>query len=225
METREAKLMDKVEELCSRDKDFLYKFSKITLQRLSGISLLARPLQIFKKRMDINVMKEVEKDRLIVELASAVFRRGGEVGPAYVDEVFEKTKDVDREYIRKLSLPLVSIEVRYEDFADIRKQRIGCLSRAVCSLLSSWDDSESFEDAVKTTFSAERFHETITDILHLFNLETMKLNRSIKLPPPFHRGMESFTEALFEAMEESTKEVADGCMQKIYSAANNVQRR
>ncbi len=217
--------MDKVEELCSRDKDILYKFSKLTLKRLSSISLLSRPLQIFKKRMDMNVMKEVEKDRLIVEHASTVFHRGGEIGPAYVDEVFEKTKDVDREYIRKLSLPLVSIEVRYEDIGDIRKQRIGYLSRAVCSLLSAWDDSESFEDAVKTTFSAVRFQETITDILHLYNIEAMKLNRSIKLPPPFNRGMESFTEALFEAMEESTKEVADGCVQKIYGAANDVQQR
>ncbi len=224
MANKEAKLMDKVEELCSRDKDLLYKFSKLTLNRLSGVSLLVRPLQIFKRRMDINVMKEVEKDRLIVERASAVFNRGGEVGPAYIDEVFEKTKDVDREYIRKLSLPLVSIEVRYEDIEDIRKQRIGCLSRAVCSLLSAWDDSGSFEDAVKTTFSAGRFQETISDILHLYSLETMKLNRSIKLPPPFHRGMESFTEALFEAMEEATKEVADGCVQKIYGAANDVQR-
>jgi len=225
MANKEAKLMDKVEELCSRDKDILYKFSRITLKRLSGISLLARPLQIFKKRMDMNVMKEVEKDRLIVEHASAAFHRGGEVGPAYVDEVFEKTKDVDREYIKRLSLPLVSIEVRYEDIADIRKQRIGCLSRSVCSLLSAWDDSESFEDAVKTTFTAGRFQETLSDILHLYNLETMKLNRSIKLPPPFNRGMESFAEALFEAMEESTNEVADGCVQKIYGAANDVQRQ
>src|SRR5208283_2311440 len=145
------------------------------LNRLSSISLLVRPLQIFKKRMDINVRKEVEKDRLIVEHASAAFHRGGEIGSAYVDEVFEKTKDVDREYIRKLSLPMVSIEVRYEDFADIRKQRIGSLSRAVCSMLSAWDASESFENAVKKTFSAGQFQETIGEILHLYNLETMKL--------------------------------------------------
>jgi len=222
---REAKSMDKVEELCSRDKDILYKFSKLTLNRLSSISLLVRPLQIFKKRMDINVRKEVEKDRLIVEHASAAFHRGGEIGSAYVDKVFEKTKDVDREYIRKLSLPLLSIEVRYEDIAEIRKQRIGCLSQAVCSLLSAWDDPKSFEDAVRTTFSAGRFQETLSNILHLHNLEAMKLNRSIKLPPPFHRGVEAFTGALFEAMEESTKEVADGCVQKIYGAADDIHRR
>jgi len=216
--------MDRVEELCSRDKDILYKFSTLTLKRLSGISLLVRPLQIFKKRMDINVRKEVEKDRLIVEHAFAVFLRGGEIGSAHVNKVFEKTKDVDREYIRKLSLPLVSLEVRYEDITEIRKQRIGCLSQAVCSLLSAWDDSKSFEDAVRTTFSAGRFQETLSEIFHLHNLETMKLNRSIKLPPPFHKGVEAFTTALFEAMEDSTKEVAEGCVQKIYGAANDVHR-
>ena len=111
--------------------------------------------------------------------------------------------------------------MRYEDIADIRKQRIGCLSRAVCSLLSAWDDSGSFEDAVKTTFSAGQFYETISEILHLYGIETMKLNRSIKLPPPFNMAMESFTQALFEAMEESTKEAAGGCAQKIYGTADN----
>jgi hypothetical protein len=216
--------MDKIAELCSRDKDFLYKFSELTIKRLSSISHLIPPLKIFQRLMDINVVKEVAKDRLIIEYASAVLNRGGEIGSAYVDEVFEKTKDVDREYIKKLSLPLVSIEVRYEDIMDIRKQRIGCLSRAVCSLLSAWDDSEPFEGAVKTTFSAGRFQETICNILHLYNLETMKLNSSIKLPPPLRKPMKSFTEALFEAMEESAKEMADGCVQKIYGAADDVQR-
>jgi len=216
--------MDKIAELCSRDKDFLYKFSELTLKRLSGTSHLVGPLQIFQRVLDINVLKEVAKDRLIIEYASAVLHRGGEIGSAYVDEVFEKTKDVDREYIRKLSIPLVSIEVRYEDIMDIRKQRIGCLSRAVCSLLSAWDDSEPFEDAVKTTFSAGRFQETIGEILHLYNLETMKLNSSIKLPFPLRKAMKSFTEALFEAMEESAKEVADGCVQKIYDAADDLHR-
>ncbi|MGD0280967.1 MAG: hypothetical protein ABSB95_01240, partial [Dissulfurispiraceae bacterium] len=143
--------MDKVAELCSRDKDLLYKFNLLTLKRLSGISPLQHLLRIFQKYIDINVMKEVEKDRLIIEHASAVFRYGGEIGHAYVEEVFEETKDVDREYIRKLSLPLVSIKVRYEDIADIRKERIRCLSLAVCSLLSAWDASESFEDAARTT--------------------------------------------------------------------------
>jgi len=220
-----AGLMDKVAELCSRDKDVLYKFSDLTFRRLRGISHLVRPLKIFQQHMDINVGKEVEKDRLIVEYACSVFHLGGEIGPAYVDEVFEKTKDVDREYIKKMSLPLVSIEVRYEDIADIRKQRISCLSQAVHSLLSWWDDSGSFEEAVKTTFSAGRFQETISNILHLYSLETLKLTGSIKLIPPLRKVMNSFSQALFEAMEESTKELAAECMEKIYGADAKIQRR
>lgn len=217
--------MDKVAELCARDKDVLYKFSNLTLKRLRGISHLVRPLKIFQQHMDINVVKEVEKDRLIVEYACSVFHLGGEIGPTYVEEVFEKTKDVDREYLRKMSLPLLSIELRYEDIADIRKQRIGCLSQAVHNLLSWWDDSGSFEEAVKTTFSARRFQETISDILHLYSLETLKLTGSIKLIPPLRKVMNSFSEALFKAMEESIKEVAEGCVEKIYGAANKVQRQ
>jgi hypothetical protein len=216
--------VDKVAELCSRDKALLYEFSDLTLKRLRGISLLARPLKIFQKHIDINVMKEVEKDRLIIRHASAVFRRGGEIVSSYVDDVFEETKDVDHEYVGKMSLPLAFIEVRYEDIEDIRKQRIGCLSRAVCSLLSGWQDSEPFEEAVKAAFSVKRFHETLGEILHLYNLETMKLNRSIKLPPPFHRAIKSFTEALFEAMEAVAKEMVGECALKIYGHANDAQR-
>ena len=213
--------MDKVGELCSRDKDLLYEFSKRTLKRLSSRSPLLLPLPIFQKYMDMNVMKEVEKDRLIVEHAAAVFSGGREIGPEDVDEVFETTKDVDRVYVRRLSIPSLSIKVRYEDIAEIRKQRIDYLSRAVFSLLSAWKDAESFEDAVKKTYSAEGFREAITEILHLYNIETRKLNRSIKLIPPFHMAMEAFAEALFRTMEEVAKDMVDGCAKRIYGGAGH----
>ena len=204
--------MDKVGELCSRDSALLYEFSKRTLNRVSDRSPLLLPLSIFQKYMDVNVMKEVEKDRLIVEHAAAVCYRGGKICP----------EDVDRVYVRRLSIPPLSIRVRYEDIADIRKQRIGCLSQAVCSLLPTWKDRESFEDAVKKAYSAERFRGTIIEILHLYNLETKKLNGSIRLLPPFHMAMKAFAGALYDAMEEVTKDMANGCMQRIYGGAGHL---
>ncbi|MBF0560228.1 MAG: hypothetical protein HQL08_15770 [Nitrospirae bacterium] len=208
--------MDKVVKLCSRNRDLLHKFSRLTLNRLGSLVPLRLPLQIFEKVMDVNVAKEVEKDRLIVEHAAALFYDGKEPGPAYVAAVFEKTKEVDREYIKKLSLPLITIKVRYEDFEEIRKQRISRLSQAVCDVLKAWNEDETFEDAVRSSFGAAQFGETIGAILHLYNLETMKLNRSIAVHPPFHLVLEPITNALYNTMEDAAKETVTGCVREIY---------
>jgi hypothetical protein len=210
--------VDKVGELCSRDRHLLNKFSRLTVGRLDSIVPLRPLLQLFQKVMDINVIKEVEKDRLIIEHAAVLFQDGKEITPSYVDAIFEKTKVVDRVYIKKLSLPLITFKVHYEDFADIRKQRINRLSRAVCEVLKSWDEKDTFEDAVRSAFNTEQFGENMIRILHLYNLETMKLNRSIKLRLPLKIVLEPITKAVFNTMEEAAKESVADCVRKIYHA-------
>lgn len=208
--------MDKVFKLCSWNRELLNRFSNLTISRLGSIVRLRLPLQLFRKVMEINVVKEVEKDRLVVEQAAASFREGKEIGHAHVDTMFEKTKEVDLEYLKKLSLPLITIKVRYEDIEDIRKERITRLSLAVCGILKSWETQDTFEDAVKSAFSAGQFGETISGILHLYNLETMNLNRSIEFHPPFHLILEQVAKALFNIMEEAAKETVTDCVREIY---------
>jgi len=149
-------------------------------------------------------MKEVDKDRIIINAAAALFRSGGQVDTLAVDAVFEDTKAVDKAFVRKLLVPSLSVTVRYEDFADIRKGRIRCLSRAVHGLLAAWDEAASFEDAVRKAYTAQQFKDVLTEILHLYNLETKMVGKSTKFFHPFNTALNLFSDTLFDSMEETS---------------------
>ena len=50
------------------------------------------------------------------------------------------TIKVDDEFVNKLSNPIFSIVIRYDDFAEIRKNRITALVNMVLDLLRNWRD-------------------------------------------------------------------------------------
>jgi hypothetical protein len=106
--------------------------------------------------------------------------------------------------------------VRYSDFADIRIQRIWRISRTVYTLLAHWRDTASFTDAVRNAYTGKAFKEILAEILHLYNQETRMLSKSIKLFSPFNKAVNTYVETLFQAMEETTEDIADIYTKKIF---------
>lgn len=211
--------MDRAGILCAHDKGMLLEFSRRSVEHLSGRSILFLPLPFFHAYMDANVGKEIEKDRLIIEHAAAAFDAGTGICDEDVEDIFEKTKAVDKKFLRKVSIPSLSIKVRYDDISEIRKQRIKYLAGKVVDILHVWDDDATFSDAVKKTCTDKLFREAVVRILHLYNLETRMLSRSIRLFAPLHSAVEAFADALFDVMEEVTEEMADECTKKIFKGA------
>jgi hypothetical protein len=201
--------VDKVGILCEKDRVMMEEFSSRSLDRIRGNSLLLASLPFFSSYCAANVKKEVDKDRLIIEEAAQAFQAGKPVCDLDLEEIFEKTKAVDKQFIQSLRIPSFSLAVRYGDIADIRIQRIWRISRAVYELLREWPDTGSFADIVRKVYSGKEFKEIIMDILRLYNQETRMLSHSIRLIPPFNSAMSSVTETLFQAMESVTEDVAD----------------
>jgi hypothetical protein len=208
--------MDKPSLLCEKDKALLREFSSRAIRRLSHGPLRAFRVPFVDAYLDANVLKEVEKDRLIIERAAAVFASGEGMREADVDAVFEETKGVDRNFVNHIAIPALSVTVRYEDIAEIRKRRIRSLSRAVSEVLGAWTNELPLEDAVRAAWPETRFRETLTGILHLYNLETRILGRSLRLLPPFHAAAAHVTDALFDAMEAAAKDLVDECAKTLY---------
>lgn len=198
--------MDKAGILCEKDRDMMYEFSRRSLQSLNTGSLLSVTLSFFSVYMQANVKKEVEKDRLIIEEAVDAFEAGRPVCDLDLEDIFEKTKRVDRAFLDSLMIPSFSISVRYGDFADIRIRRIWRIARTVYSLLAKWPDSASFCDVVRNVYTEKEFKEIIVEILHLYNLETRMLGDAIR--SPFHKAMVARLESLFRAMERAMEELA-----------------
>ncbi len=206
--------MDKVGILCEKDSIMMHEFSRLSLDRIKGHSLLSATISFFSSYMEANVKKEVEKDRLIIEEAAAAFKTGRPACDLDLEDIFEKTKKIDKKFLDSLMVPSFSFSVHYSDFADIRIQRIWRIARSVYAFLEKWPDGAPFADAAKKAYQGNAFKELIAEILHLYNLETRMLGDAIR--SPFRKTINAYVEALFHAMEETTEELANDYTKEIY---------
>ncbi len=209
--------MDRIGQLCNADSDMMHEFSRRSIARISGGPLLSVALAFFPSYLEANVGKEVEKDRLIIEEAAAAFAAGRPVCDLDLEEIFEKTKKTDKAFLDGLLIPSFTITVHYGDFADVRIRRIWRIAKTVYAVLGKWPAGATLAEAARSAYGAAEFRDLIAEILHLYSLETKTLGDAIR--SPFHAAIRASSEALFQAMEEATKELSSAYAERIYGAA------
>jgi hypothetical protein len=209
--------MDKIRFLCEKDSVLLREFSRLSLERAGTRSLLSAALSHFSAYLDANVEKEIHKDTLIIEEAAAAFETGLPACELDLEDLFEKTKRVDRAFLNKLMIPSFAISVRYSDIADVRIRRIWRIAMTVYKLLAAWRNEIPFADAVRTAYTREELRNIIVEILHLYGLETRMLGEAVR--SPFPKVIAAYLETLFLAMEEAKDDLANEYTSKIYVVA------
>jgi len=123
--------MDRVNILCSKDVFLMNEFSRRCIDNLKDHFMFRVFSSIFHDFMDANVQKETDKDRLIIEHSAAIYTSGKNAEDIDLETIFEKTKDVDKRFIKKISVLPLLIEIKYSDIREIRKKRIKILSGVV----------------------------------------------------------------------------------------------
>ncbi len=206
--------MDRVGLLCEKDSEMMHEFSRRSLDSLHQKSRLSVTVSFFSSYLEANVKKEVDKDRVIIEEAARAFEAGRPACDLDLEDIFEKTKTIDKKFLDGLAIPSFTISVRYSDFADIRIRRIWRIARMVYALLRDWPESGSFCAAVRIAYTRKQFEAILIEILHLYSVETRMLGDSIR--SPFHAAIVRYLEALFVTMESVMKELASGYTKKIY---------
>jgi hypothetical protein len=191
--------MDRVRILADKNSDMMHEFSRRSLEEVQVGAVLSLALPVFSRYLDANVGKEVAKDRLIIGETAEAFFAGRPACDLDLEDIFEKTKAVDKTFLDSLSIPAFSISVRYSDFADIRIQRIWRIAQTVYAVLKHWPDGASFGDAVRSAYSEYEFRHILGEILSLYSLETRMLGDAIR--SPLHKTILSYLTALFDAME------------------------
>jgi hypothetical protein len=208
--------MSKIDVLCDTDREMMLEFSRLCVSRLNNYLPLKLFLSPFQHFLDANVLKEIEKDRLIIEHAAAHFESGGSRDDMDVNDIFEMTVKVDDKFVNKLSNPLFSVVIRYDDFAEIRKKRIAAFVNMVFDLLRNWQDEVPFPHIVKTTFAEESYGKVLNEVLHLYNVETRMLSNSFTFHGPAGRVKDLFAERLFTTMEKTAGEIALEYTRRVY---------
>lgn len=218
----ERTVQNKVDILCDRDRAMLTEYSRRALAHIIGRQFRSLHLPFVSEYINANVMKEVEKDRIIIERSAAGLQAGSSADSLDVDALFRETQEVDHRFIKELIIPSLSIQVRYEDIAEVRKKRIRCLSAAVYGLLGNWEDAVPFEARVRAVYSKQDLQKILTEVLQLYNQETLILSSSIKFFHPFNIAINAFAETVFDAMELAAEELTADCMAALYGEKDHV---
>lgn len=208
--------MDKARILYSKNKALMNEFSGRCIHRLENLLIFKLSLPFFRSLLDANVQKEIEKDRLIIEEAASAFQRGDRVENVDLEAIFEKTKDIDKNFIKKVSLLPLSIHIKYDTIENIRKERLKCIVRVIFDLLNRWEDSIPFADIVKKTYTEANFKEIIKEILHLYILETRMISNTMQFFPPINMIKEVFTENILSIMEQEKEALANDLAKKLF---------
>ena len=199
--------MNTVTSLCEFNRRMLNSFSDHCLQRLTGRPAIALPASFIKEHLRDNIEKEAAKDCLVIEHAAHAIRAGARLGDGTIDDLFERSKEIDRVFIGRLALPSFSFEPRYEIIEDIRKKRFRYLADFTADLLETMN-GHSLDDAVRQLYTAEQFHGLIGEILFLYCIEVKMLAGMVRFLPPFNRAMDEFIDDVVEAMEQARHEIA-----------------
>ncbi len=82
--------MDRLNALCAMDRHMLQAFSQRTAAGLARHRLFGLLLPAFQSFLDINVRKEVEKDRRVLATAAAALKTGNPPGAADAQRLLSK---------------------------------------------------------------------------------------------------------------------------------------
>jgi hypothetical protein len=208
--------MDKTALLREADDKLLHEYSRRSFQLLTGGDASYFHLPFLSTYMESNVKKEIEKDGLVITYAAERFAAGSALATIDIDELFDRTKEVDASFISRSLIPSVAITVHYEDFADIRKSRIGLIAAMAYTLLSRWPAERGLADAIMLAYKRELFHDALIEILHLYNLETRAIFSGFHALPPFNHALNQLSEELYEIMEQAARELVRRECEKIY---------
>ena len=117
----------------------MQEFSARTVRRLEDHSLFRLLLPVFRSFFEINVRKEIEKDRLAILRAANALRAGGAPGPADVDALLQQAREIDQRFLREAAVFPVNIHIEYRDLDPFRRRRIEILLAVAHALLARWE--------------------------------------------------------------------------------------
>ncbi len=195
----------------------LHTFSLKTVEHLKSHLLFKVMMPAVSDFLQENVEKEIRKDRLAIILVFDAYERDKRVSDEEFNEILKRTKEIDKEFIQKTGPLPVRIHIPYSEINRIRKKRLHLLAGFICEILNNWEDGEEIFSVIRRAYKREEFRRTLFQILHLYNLETERIARSMKMPLFLESAKDSFIKALYEAMEASAKAISGDITERIFT--------
>ena len=123
----------------------------------------------------LNLAKEVRKDTIVIRAAAAPADAG-------LDVLVERTKSIDRDFLRRVARFPVEIVIRYEEIEPVRRRRIERLFAAAQRVLAAWAPGQGAREALCAAFPGAQLEALLHELLSLYGEETLALSRSVRVP-------------------------------------------
>lgn len=208
--------MDKVRVLCAMSGAMLQEFSTRTAVQLGDYTLFRVMLPPFQAFLDINVRKEVEKNRLVIRHAGVAQRGRRTPQEGDIQWLLQQARDIDRKFLQQAAPFPINIHIEYRDIDQLRARRIERLLELAGQLLSQWEVTPRFRTAVARLYSRAEFESLLCEILELYCAETRMLSRSVHIPRIFDSARDSLAETVHSVMVRVARGLAGELTHTVY---------
>jgi hypothetical protein len=208
--------MDRVKLLCAMNRTMLQDFSQRTVEGLKKHRLFRLALLPFQTFLDINVDKEVEKDRTVIPRAAGLHQSATRPEPAHVVALLQKARQIDQTFLRDATVFPVEIKIQYQDIEQYRQRRIELLLQTSYDILVQWQGVTSFRVAIKRLYNEAQFRELIHNLLELYARETRMLSHSVSIPNLLALARDSVTQTVSNVMKQEAETLAKSLAHRVY---------
>lgn len=191
-------------------------FSKRTVESLKSHALFRLALPPFRSFLDINVAKEIEKDRGVITFAASLHQSGTEPDASHVATLLKDARKIDQDFLRKVTVFPIDIKIQYQDIEKYRQQRIELLLQASQQIFKQWHTSHSFRVTIKDLYTETQFRVLLQDLLSLYAMETRMLSRSVRIPSLFNLARDNVAQTINRVMEQEAVLMAKKLTRMVY---------
>lgn len=192
------------------------QFSARTAGRLREYTLFKLLLPPFQKFLDINVTKEIEKDRLVIARAAEAQRTGRSPLEVDINGILQHAREIDRSFLEQATVFPVDIRIEYHDIEPTRQRRIERQLAAVHRLLGQWEHTPRFRTAMAASYTRDEFEVFLREILQLYSAETRLLSRSVSIPEVFDFARNAFADIIYSVMVSVAAKLAGELTVRVY---------
>ncbi len=194
----------------------LQAFSQRTVEGLKSHTLFRLALPPFQSFLDINLSKEVEKDRSVITRAFELHQSAIQPGPDHVAALLQEARKIDQTFLRKATVFPIDIQIQYQDIEQYRQQRIELLLQTSYRIFNQWQDANSFRKAIYGLYNEKQFQDLLHNLLRLYARETRMLSRSVRLPSLLSLARDSVTQTITDVMQQAAEVLARSLARSVY---------
>jgi hypothetical protein len=198
----------------------LQAFSQRTVEGLKNHTLFRLALPPFQSFLDINLGKEVEKDRAVIARAFELQQSATQPGPDHVSALLKEARKIDQTFLRKATVFPIDIQIQYQDIEPYRQQRIELLLQTSYRIFKRWQDVDSFRKAIYGLYNEKQFQELLHNLLGLYARETRMLSRSVHLPSLLSLARDRVTQTISDVMQQTAEVLARSLARTVYRRNN-----